>query len=354
MIDLRSDTFTVPTDEMRQVMANAPVGDDVFGEDPSCNKLEAECAKLLGKEAALFACSGTMGNLIAVMTHAQSIAMPEIVIGKDAHVMRLELGGISSLARASTYQLANNEDGTFADMEELREVVHRPPSIVKANVIAVCLENTYGTTGGRVLPMEYVNKVRAICDSAPRKVYLHCDGARLWNAAVALNLPLHEVAAPYDTVQVCLSKGLGAPVGSVLAGPADFIARARHVRKLIGGGMRQAGILAAAGLYAIEHHFQKLKFDHEHCALLASTIASRVGHLPQVKVHLPETNMCFIDLPSPAICTELIEACKKENVLLYSYSSHSARMVATIHHTKEDMEKAADVVSQNILRIVKS
>jgi threonine aldolase len=282
--DFRSDTVTRPTPAMRAAMAAAPVGDDVFGDDPSVNALEAEIAALLDFEAALFLPSGTQSNLVGVMTHCAR--GDEYIVGQEAHSYRYEGGGAAVLGSVQPQPLDNAADGTLP--LPAIEAAIKPDDAHFARTRLIALENTIG---GRVLPAGYTAAVREIADA--RGLALHLDGARLWNAAVKQGVDPRAIARHFDSVSVCLSKGLGAPVGSVLCGGRDFIRTARRWRKMLGGGMRQAGILAAAGRYAIAHHISRLAEDHEHAARLAAGLARHAG----LAVAPPQTNMVFVGVP---------------------------------------------------------
>jgi len=283
MIDLRSDTVTRPTSAMRAVMAAAEVGDDVFGEDPTVNRLQAILAERLGKEAGLFVASGTQSNLLALMSHCER--GDEYIAGQRAHVYLYEAGGGAVLGSIAPQPVNMAEDGTLP-LTEIEAVI-KPDDFHFARTRLVCIENTFS---GRVLPYGYVESLGSFCTA--RSLRLHMDGARFFNACVASGRSAAEVAAPCDSVSICLSKGLGAPVGSVLVGSFDLIARARRLRKMLGGGMRQAGILAAAGLYALEHHVDRLVDDHRRAEALASSLG--VLFPGRVEQH---TNMIHLNLP---------------------------------------------------------
>jgi threonine aldolase len=282
--DFRSDTVTRPTAAMRAAMAAAPVGDDVLGDDPSVNALEAEVAALLGFEAALFLPSGTQSNLVGVMTHCAR--GDEYIVGQEAHTYRYEAGGAAVLGSVQPQPLDNAADGTLP-LPNIEAAI-KPDDAHFARTRLIALENTIG---GRVLPVGYTAAVREVADR--HRLALHLDGARLWNAAVKQGVEPRAIAQHFDSVSVCLSKGLGAPVGSVLCGGRDFIKASRRWRKMLGGGMRQAGILAAAGRYAIAHHIPRLAEDHEHAARLA---AGLVRHA-RLAVAPPQTNMVFVGVP---------------------------------------------------------
>ncbi len=266
--DFRSDTVTRPTPGMRAAMAAAEVGDDVFGDDPSVNALEAQAAALLGFEAALFVPSGTQSNLVGVMTHCAR--GDEYIVGQDAHTYRYEAGGAAVLGSVQPQPILNARDGTLP-LDDIEAAI-KPDDAHFARSRLIALENTIG---GKVLPAGYTQAVRELADR--RGLALHLDGARLWNAAVKSGVAPRDIARGFDSVSVCLSKGLGAPVGSLLCGGRDFIRAARRWRKMLGGGMRQAGILAAAGSYALDHHIARLADDHANAARLAAGLAQARG-----------------------------------------------------------------------------
>ena len=284
-IDLRSDTVTRPTPEMRSAMVNAEVGDDVYGEDPTVNRLEAFAAEMFNKEAALFVTSGTQSNLLALLSHCER--GDEYIVGQQAHTYKYEGGGAAVLGSIQPQPLDYETDGTL-DLVRVEATI-KPDDSHYARTRLLCLENTQA---GKVLPLDYLKQARAFCDRAG--LALHLDGARIFNAAVSLDVPVSEISNQFDTVSVCLSKGLGAPVGSVLCGRGELITKARRWRKVLGGGMRQAGMLAAAGLYALQNNVRRLKEDHENARLLAQELAT----VPQVKVDDAgaRTNMVFINV----------------------------------------------------------
>ena len=284
MIDLRSDTLTKPTDEMRALMAAAEVGDDVYGEDPTVNELEAHVANLLGMEAAMFVASGTQSNLCAILAHCQR--GDEYLVGQSAHTYRYEAGGAAVLGGIQPQPIEMGADGTMALADIARYIKPKPNMNHFANSKLLCIENT---KDGAILPADYVRDAQAL--GRANDLSLHLDGARLWNAAVGSGVAPAEIAAGFDTVSVCLSKGLGAPVGSVLAGRADLVSEARRWRKMLGGGLRQAGILAAAGRYAIDHQLERLADDHANAARLAEGL----GNLDGLHVTGQNTSMVFVE-----------------------------------------------------------
>lgn len=288
VVDLRSDTVTRPTPEMREAMARAAVGDDVMREDPSVNRLEEMSAERLGKEAGLFVPSGTMGNLVAVLAHCNR--GDEVIMGDKAHTFLKEAGGVAALGGVHTYTLRNHSDGTI-DLDELRGAI-REDDIHHPVTSLIVLENTHNRCGGAVLDSAYTQKVGEIAHE--NGLQLHLDGARIFNAAAACGLPASQLAAPFDTITFCLSKGLCAPVGSVLCGSVEFIAKARRIRKQLGGGMRQAGILAAAGIISLEQMVDRLSEDHRRARRLAEGLADVPGIFPD-SVN-PPTNMVYANL----------------------------------------------------------
>jgi len=281
--DFRSDTVTKPSAGMRAAMAAAEVGDDVFGDDPTVNLLEQRMAGMLGKNAALFVPSGTMSNLLALMSHCGR--GDEFIAGQDAHCYKYEAGGAAVLGSVQPQPIAHQADGTMA-LGEIEAAIKSGDSHF-ATTRVIALENTFG---GRVLPVDYMT---AVADVAARHgLGLHLDGARAFNACVALGMDIGDFVAPFDTVSICLSKGLGAPVGSVLVGRQDLIEIARRHRKMLGGGLRQSGILAAAGLYAMEHNVDRLAEDHRRATALAEGLARHEA----LRVTMPDTNILWVDM----------------------------------------------------------
>jgi len=287
IIDLRSDTVTMPTAAMREAMARAELGDDVYGEDPTLNRLEARAADVLGKEAALFFPSGTMANQASL--HVLTRPGDVVLASRDCHILRYESGAAAALAGVQIQTLG--EGGCFSAEEVLGALVPPDPHFAPVRVLAI--ENTHNDAGGRVFPYEELGRIATL--ARERGLRLHLDGARLMNAVVASGIPAAAWAAPFDTVSVCLSKGLGAPVGSVVGSSRALREELRRVRKRLGGGMRQAGMLGAAGLHALEHHVERLREDHAHAARLAAGLEGlglRVEGKPETNIvmfHVPET-----------------------------------------------------------------
>ena len=290
IVDLRSDTVTQPTAAMRAAMASALVGDDVFGDDPTVNALQVRIAEMLGKEAALFVPSGTQSNLVAMMSHCGR--GDEVILGQMSHSYRWEGGGAAVLGSMQPQPLEHQADGSLA-LGDIEAAI-KPDDAHFAKTRLLCLENTIG---GKVLPMRYVAEATAL--ARRRGLATHLDGARLFNAAVKCGIPVEQIAAHFDSVSVCFSKGLGAPVGSALVGSREFIARAHRWRKMLGGGMRQSGVLAAAALHALDHHVERLADDHA----LAQRLADGLQGVPGVTVEPPQTNIVFVDLQGERAAT---------------------------------------------------
>jgi threonine aldolase len=343
LIDLRSDTVTRPTPGMRAAMQAAEVGDDVFHEDPSVNRLEERVAALLGKEAALFMPSGTMSNQTCIKAHTQP--GDELLCDAACHIYNFEAGGPAVLSGV-TCRTIEGQSGIL-DVSQLQDKI-RPANEHLVRTRLVCLENTHNGGGGRVYPMD---KVRAIRAWASRHgLAMHLDGARLWNAVVATGIPAREWAALFDSVSVCFSKGLGAPVGSALAGPREFVARARRLRKLFGGGMRQAGVLAAAALYALDHHVERLTEDHQNAQVLARAIASTPG----LRLTPPEvqTNIVRFEVdPGRGSARDVAGALKERGVLVQAAGPQQLRACAHLDVSAAAAERAADVIHQTVARM---
>jgi threonine aldolase len=320
-IDLRSDTVTQPTKAMRQAMAKAPVGDDVFGEDPSINKLQEMAAEKMGKEAGLFVPSGTMGNLAGVLAHCGR--GDEVILGNKAHTFLYEAGGISALGGVHSCQLPNQADGTLL-LEDIKAAI-RPNDAHQPITRLVCLENTHNRCGGVALTPDYTREVGELAHQ--KGLFLHLDGARIFNAAVAQGVPAKDLAAPADSVTFCLSKGLSAPVGSVLCGTKEYIKKAHRIRKQLGGGMRQAGILAAAGIVALETMVDRLAEDHKR----AKYLAQGLSFLPWLIMDpgTPQTNMIFMSLAGriQADARQIAEKLSKKGVRVGVVGERRFRLV---------------------------
>lgn len=335
MIDLRSDTVTKPTAAMREAMARAEVGDDVFGDDPTVQELEAETAALLGKEAAVFTPSGTMANQLAIRCHTEP--GDEVLVEANAHIYYYEAGGPAALSGVMC-RCIEGRRGIFSGAD--LEAALRPADQHFPRPRLVCLENTHNRGGGKIWSLQEVQNVAA----AARKhnLQLHLDGARLWNASVAAGIPERDYAACFDTVNVCFSKGLGAPVGSALAGSRSMIARARRFRKMLGGGMRQAGIIAAGALFALRHHRARLTEDHANARLLASGLAKVKGLA--VDPAEVETNMVRFRVQSlPA--EGLVEQLRARGVLVLATGPDTIRAVTNLMVSAKDIQAALEIAS---------
>ena len=340
-IDLRSDTVTHPTPEMRQAMAEAEVGDDVFGDDPTVLMLEALAAERMGKAAAVFVASGTMGNLVAVLSHCQR--GDEIILGDMSHTYIYEAGGVSALGGVHPRSVPNQPDGTLR-LKDIQAAIRADDEHYPISRMIV-LENTHNGTGGMVLSADYMKSVSAI--SLENGLKLHLDGARIFNATAVLGIPASELAEAADSVTFCLSKGLCAPVGSLLCGTEDFIGRARRARKQLGGGMRQAGILAAAGIVALESMVDRLSEDHDRARRLAEGLQA----LPAFSLEQdpPPTNMVYLILdPAAGIKTrDVIETLEKDGIKLTARDEYRMRLV--VHYWID--EAAIDRVIDGFERV---
>ncbi len=328
IIDLRSDTITHPTEEMRRAMYEAEVGDDVYGEDPTVNRLEERSAALLGKEAGLFTASGTMSNLIAILTHTR--AGDEIILGSESHILWYEAASAPAFGGVLLRSIPSEENGSL-DLERVRSTI-RPENIHFPPTTLLCLENTHNRCGGAMITPEYT---AAACDLAHgNDMAVHLDGARIFNAAVALGVPASELTAPVDSVCYCLSKSLSAPVGSVLCGSREFITCARKKRKMLGGGMRQAGIIAAAGLVALDTMIDRFPTDHAN----AKRLAVGLSQIPGIECS-PEktvTNIVMFGLPSHVPARDFIDRLRESGVKL-NYPIGS-RVRAVTHRMVEDAD----------------
>jgi len=333
IIDLRSDTITKPTPQMRAVIASAEVGDDVFGDDPTVNKLQDRVAELLGKEAALYVPSGTMANQIAIKSH--TVPGDEVIVEANCHIFNYE-SGAPALLSGVTLHLLQGHYGVFT--AEQVEAVIRPPDHHFAPSRLVCIENTHNRAGGTIFPVEEMKRIREVAEAHGMKI--HLDGARLWNASAATGTDLRAWADLADSVSVCLSKGMGCPVGSLIAGSEDFIDKAHRYRKVFGGGMRQAGLLAAAGLYAIEHNRDRLVEDHKNAKLIAETFAA----LPGAKIDLDcvHTTLVIVELSgnAPYDAADLSAAGEAAGVRFLPTAPNKVRLVANLNVSREDTEEA--------------
>jgi len=340
LIDLRSDTVTKPTPAMRRAMAEAEVGDDVLGDDPTVQRLQEVAAQRVGKEAALFVPSGVMANLVSLMTLTGR--NEEVILGDQSHLYTSEVGGLGVFGGVFLHVLPNLPDGTLP-LERLQGAIRDAVYTPKTRVIS--LESTHNRCGGAALPLDYIQRVAAVAQA--RGVALHLDGARLFNAAVALGVPAEQIAAPFEVVNFCFSKGLGAPVGSIVCGSAAFIQEAKRTRRMLGGGMRQAGVLAAAALVALNEMADRLAEDHAHARLLAEGLASIRGiRIDPTRV---QTNIVIFEV-DPATgwdSARLQQALAARGVLL-SLSGARLRAVTHYHITRADIEQALAVVRETL------
>lgn len=343
MIDLRSDTVTKPTDEMRKAMARAEVGDDVYGEDPTVNRLQDMAANMLGKRFALFVPSGTMANQLAIRSQAQP--GQEIIVESKSHIVRYEQGAAGALAGVQLHWIYGERGVMTAEQVEAAIRPNDPHSVTTA---LICLENTHNAGGGTIYPLSTIERIRAI--AVRHGIPMHLDGARLFNAVAATTLPPTVYAQHFETVSLCLSKGLGAPVGSLLlSNDQQVIDRARRFRRMYGGAMRQAGIVAAAGIYALERHVTRLKTDHEHAKKLARLL-QQIPAIHIVPQHV-ETNILIFDIiderRTPA---ELVAALKEQGVLINALGGNTYRAVTHLNIAGKQIEEAAAIFTKVLSR----
>jgi threonine aldolase len=340
MIDLRSDTVTKPSDKMRAAMAAAEVGDDVYGEDPTVNRLEARVADIFEKEAALFVVSGTMGNQIAIKVHTRP--GEEVVLEERCHIFLYEVGASAIIAGVTMRPVKSGDGSGILTWDEICTVLNKDGVYDHTQTGLLCLENTHNIAGGRVMSAE---RCADLCDrSHSVGVPVHLDGSRIFNASVALGTPVAELARHCDSVQFCLSKGLGAPVGSLLVGSRNFIDEARICRKRLGGGMRQAGILAAAGLIALEESPKRLHEDHENARVLAAGIAGIPGI--QLDIETVETNLVIFEVSGTGkLSVEIREALKQKGVLASGFGTR-VRMLTHCDVAKKEIESTIAILSE--------
>ncbi|MEZ8144356.1 MULTISPECIES: low-specificity L-threonine aldolase [Enterovibrio] len=336
MIDFRSDTVTQPDQKMRDAMANAPVGDDVYGDDPTVNELERWAAERHGFESAVFTSSGTQANLLGILAHCDR--GDEYLCGQQAHNYKYEAGGAAVLGSVQPQPIENNKDGTLC-FEKLASAV-KPDDVHFARTTLLSLENTIG---GKVLPMSYLAQAREFANQ--HKLKLHLDGARVYNASVALEVDIKEISQHFDSMTICLSKGLGAPIGSLLLGDADYIQRARRLRKMVGGGMRQAGILAAAGMIALTENVERLKDDHDNARYLSENLGAIQGF--NTFIYPVQTNIVYADVASH-IDIHAIASQLKEHGILVSPAHKAMRFVTHKDVTKADIDKLLSAIEQQL------
>jgi len=339
VIDLRSDTVTLPSQEMREAIYHAAVGDDVFSEDPTVNACERLAADRVGKEAALLVTSGTMGNLVSILTHCGR--GEEIILGHRSHTFLYEAGGVSALGGIHPHTVPNQPNGTLT-LEDIEAAI-RPENVHFPRTRLICLENTHNRCGGAALSGEYT---KAVGDLAGRhSLKVHLDGARIFNAAVALGVDVRELTCDVDSVCFCLSKGLAAPVGSIVCGSSEFIAEARRVRKVLGGGMRQAGIIAAAGIVAIEKMMDRIHEDHANAARLAKGFAEIDGLA--IDPDRVQTNIVYFEVAREGLSAEqLLAGLADRGVKILQVGPNRLRAVTHYGLTSDDIEQALDVSAE--------
>lgn len=336
-IDLRSDTVTLPTQAMRDAMYSAPVGDDVYGEDPTVNRLEEMAAHMLGKEAAMFVSSGTLGNQICIMTHTQP--GDEIILEENSHIIRYEVGGLGRLGGVQA-KLIQGRKGVMDPVDIISAI--RVDDIHEPQTTLICVENTHNRAGGTVIPLETLIKTHEI--SQKYQIPVHMDGARIFNAATYLGIPVKEVAQYTDSVMFCLSKGLSAPVGSLIVGKADFIKKARKYRKMLGGGMRQAGFLAAAGIVALETMVTRLQEDHDNAKLLAHGLKLIPGI--NIDMETVQTNIVICDISQLNMTgDELASKLKKNGVKINGGNTSVIRFVTHKGINKKSIEQTLEAIN---------
>jgi threonine aldolase len=341
-IDLRSDTVTKPTPSMRKAMAEAEVGDDVFGEDPTVNALQEKVAKLLGKEAAIFVPSGTMANQLAIKSHTQP--GDEVIIEATSHPYNFEGGAGAALSGVQFYCLKGLRG--ILDASQIEEAIRSEDHHFPVTRL-ICLENTHNRGGGSIYPIEKIAEIYRLAKS--KGLLIHLDGARLWNASVATGIKPHEYAQWADSVSVCLSKGLGAPIGSLVAGSKTFIDRVHRFRKMFGGGMRQVGIIAAAGIYALDHHIERLGEDHQNAKHLALGLKELKG--VSIDPEQVETNIIIFNIANTGMTApQMAEAMKRNGVLIHPVSKTQIRLVTHLDVSSEDIEKALKAFEKVLAR----
>ena len=335
IVDLRSDTFTKPSPEMRRAMADAEVGDDVFGEDPTVNRLQEKVAAMLGKQAGLFVASGTMGNQVAINAHTQP--GDEVILDQNAHIFYYEAGAPALLSGVQLRTLPG-ENGIIT-AEQVEQAI-RPDNVHFPPTRLICLENTHNRAGGTIFPLEEIKRIRKLADA--RGVKMHLDGARLWNASIASGISLKEYAKYFDSVSVCFSKGLGAPVGSLVVGDKDYIGRTHRYRKIYGGAMRQVGIIAAGAMYAVEHNIERMAEDHRNARALAEAVAE----LPGISVDIDsvQTNIVVMEVEKAKyIAQQITDELKKHNILILAIGPDKLRAVTHLDVSEEGIRTAVEV-----------
>ena len=340
MIDLRSDTVTLPSKKMKQFIMESPLGDDVYGEDPSVNLLQNKIAKIFNKEAGLFVPSGTMANLIAVLTHCNR--GDEVILGDKSHIFYYEAGGISAYGGIHSFQLHNNDDGTI-NLDDIKKSIRAIGNDHFPKTKLICLENTHNACYGAPIDTDYFNQVRKIANK--HNLSIHLDGARIFNAAIALNKSVDILTRDCDTISCCLSKGLSAPVGSVLLGNKDFILKAKQIRKALGGGMRQAGLIASAGIFSLDNMVDRISNDHENAKILAYEL-DKLTNI-EINLNYVYTNIIFIyNRHSKVSNEELLNELEKNNIKIDYKGNSKFRLVTHSGFKKDDINSVVTVFKE--------
>ena len=337
MIDLRSDTVTLPTNEMKQFIMDSPLGDDVYGEDPSVNLLQKKIAKIFNKESALFVPSGTMANLISVLTHCNR--GDEVILGNKSHIFFYEAGGISAFGGVHSHQINNNDDGTI-NINDIENAIRKKGDDHFPKTKLICLENTHNACYGSPINTDFFSEVKNIAKK--HNIPIHLDGARIFNAAIALNKSVDELTKDCDSVSCCLSKGLSAPVGSVILGSKNFISKAKSLRKALGGGMRQAGLIASAGIFSLDHMINRIIDDHSNAKILASKL-NLIKNL-EINLNKVHTNIIFIYNRDKTLSNQdLVLSLEKNNIKIDYKGNSKFRLVTHSGFRKEDINTVIKV-----------
>ena len=337
MIDLRSDTVTLPTNKMKQFIMDSPLGDDVYGEDPSVNLLQNKIAKIFNKESALFVPSGTMANLISVLTHCNR--GDEVILGNKSHIFFYEAGGISAFGGVHSHQINNNDDGTI-NINDIVSAIRKKGDDHFPKTKLICLENTHNACYGSPINTDFFNEVKNIAKK--HNIPIHLDGARIFNAAIALNKSVDELTKDCDSVSCCLSKGLSAPVGSVILGNKNFISKAKSLRKALGGGMRQAGLIASAGIFSLDHMINRIKDDHSNAKILAD----KLNLIKNIEINLNQvhTNIIFIYNRDKTLSNQdMLLSLEKNNIKIDYKGNSKFRLVTHSGFKKEDINTVIKV-----------
>ena len=337
MIDLRSDTVTLPTNKMKQFIMDSPLGDDVYGEDPSVNLLQNKIAKIFNKESALFVPSGTMANLISVLTHCNR--GDEVILGNKSHIFFYEAGGISAFGGVHSHQINNNDDGTI-NINDIVSAIRKKGDDHFPKTKLICLENTHNACYGSPINTDFFNEVKNIAKK--HNIPIHLDGARIFNAAIALNKSVDELTKDCDSVSCCLSKGLSAPVGSVILGNKNFISKAKSLRKALGGGMRQAGLIASAGIFSLDHMINRIKDDHSNAKILAG----KLNLIKNIEINLNQvhTNIIFIYNRDKTLSNQdMLLSLEKNNIKIDYKGNSKFRLVTHSGFKKEDINTVIKV-----------